>query len=322
MSHIQEPLIKRPEQLFPIAPNLTGITGDNPQFMHDPETGLYRRTDDEAHNFAARLNRTPDGSFTLRWWQQWSQDAWKVRHGTPEASVRFVTKLIEEYDELGAEIKRAVKNGSVDPALREKIISETGDNIWCQGAAASNVGISAEDAYRQYLRDLSAGMRIMVDGKPTLPDWHGTAMAQVCTGRLLTDHDVDRFFDAGYVPQPGTHMHLDPEDFEPQSAHDVSHDWALYSILPHVAMNLSLYYYGVNEDLTPREEPVPYSPEENHANMQRVIAESMVRTLYAARVLTGATMGEIVRKNYEKLTGRVVLNLLDKTDGARPEHLK
>lgn len=322
MSHLQEPLIPRPEYIFPVAPNITGVTGDNPQFEHHPESGLYVRADEEARNFGERLKRTPDGSFTLRWWQEWSQDAWKERQGTPEASIRFITKLHEEYDELGQEIYRAVEMGSVNAELRDKIISESGDGLWLQAAAASNVGVSVEEAYRQYLRDLGHGMRILVDGEPILPDWHGTAMAQVCTGRLLTDHDVDRFLAAGYIPQPSTHMYLDPDDFEPQSPHDILHDWMLYRILPFSIANLSLFYYGVNDDLTPREEPVPYDPATNRVHMERLVSESMIRTLHAARVLTGATMGEIVRKNYEKLTGRVLLNLLDKTDGERPKQLQ
>lgn len=319
--HGQEPLIRRPEHIFPVAP-ATGVMDDNPQFTYDPASGLYMRTDEVSKNFGERLNCTADGSITLRLWQEWSQDAWKVRHGTPEASVRFATKLEEEYDELGTEIRRAVENGSVDFELRESIVSEAGDNLWCQSAAASNVGVSLEEAYRSHLSDIAEGTRILIDGKPTVPNWHGTIMAQVCTGRLLTDHDVDTFLTSGYVPQPSTHMHLDPEDFEPQSPSDVLHDWDLYRVLPYAVANLSLYYYGVNEDLARREEPAPHDSAENNAAMQTVIAQAMIRTLYTARVLTGATMGEIVRKNYQKLTGRVVLNLLDKTDGDRPEYLR
>lgn len=319
---MQEPLVERPEYIAPIVPNLTGTIGENPQFAYDPESGLYVRTDEGTRDFGERLQCTPDGSFTLRWWQEWSQDAWKVRHGSPEASQRFTAKLHEEYEELGIEIYRAVKKGSVSAALRDKIISESGDTLWCLSAAASNAGVVEEESYRQYLLDLGHGMRILVDGVPTLPGWHGAAMAQACTGRLLTDYDVDRFLEAGYIPQPSTHMNVEPDDFDPQSPHDILHDWIHYRILPHAIENLSFYYYGINEDLTPREEPVPYDSETNKVNMQRVVAESMIRTLHAARVLTGAKMGEIVRKNYQKLTGRVAFNLLDKTDGDRPDHLK
>jgi len=319
---MQEPLIRRPEHLYPVAPNISGIVGENQQFAYDPERALYMRTDDHTVRMHEYLTQCPDGSITLSRWQQWSQDAWKVRHGTPEASLRFVDKLHEEYEELGEEIHAAVREGSVDTTRRQKIISESGDMLWCLTAVASNVDTSLEESYREYLRDCSNGTHIMVDGALVAPSWRETAMAQVVTGRLLTDKDVDRFLASGYVPQPSPDMNLDPEDFEPQSPRDIMRDWVLYRILPYGLENLSHYYYRVNEDASRREEAVPYGATENASITRRLVAETMIRTLHAAKVLTGATTGEIMRENYHKITGRVVANLVDKTDGERPQELQ
>ena len=322
MNAMQESLDRRPEHLYPVAPNISGMVGENQQFAYDPDKALYMRTDDHTVRMGEWLAQCPDGSITLRRWQQWSQDAWKVRHGTPEASLRFVAKLYEEYDELGQEIHEVIRDGSVSAAQRQKIVSESGDILWCLSAVASNVDISIEESYREYLRDCSNGTRILVDGAFVAPSWRETAMAQVVTGRLLTDKDVDRFLAADYVPQPSPDMNLDPEDFEPQFPRDIMQDWILYRVLPYGLENLSHYYYQVNEDGTQREEAVPYTALDNAANTRRLIAETMIRTLHAAKVLTGATTGEIMRENYHKITGRVMANLVDKTDGERPSELR
>lgn len=313
--------IRRPEHIHPVVDNITAVTGDNPQFAYNPEKALYVRTDDHTERMGEWLEQRPNGSITLSRWQQWGQDAWKVRHGTPEASQRFVTKLYEEYHELGLEIYRAVKKDSADNRLRKKIIAESGDILWCIGAAASNIDISIEESYREYLSQCSNGTKIRLDGRYVSPYWRETAMSQVVIGRLLTDHDVDRFLASGYVPQPSPDMNLEPEDFFSPTSEEILHDWAIYEVLPSVLATLSFQYYGVYEDLAPREEPTYIDAAKNAADARRIVAESFIRTLYVAKMLVGATTGEILRENYRKLNGRAAMNLLDKQDGERPDHL-
>ena len=169
---------------------------------------------------------------------------------------------------------------------------------------------------------------MLENGKLRYPTWRKRAI-RVATKNLgpVVVQDVDRVFKKAYVPQPSTIMLLEDEAMEKEiSPEDSYRDWLVKSVYAFGMRDLMHRQYGTHEVFLGDEAFYdPPDAEEYTALGKRIAdlgAHIFFETVYKTRQATGATLGQIIQKNYLKLTGRVEANLVDHADGARPEELQ
>lgn len=312
-----------PEQPPPINPvdrNVLYDIGVNVAATDD--NGMHSRRDvDQAFLAATELLLLENPAVVgLSHWQLWGQGSWKKPHGSYEAAERFGGKLREEYDELFANLPTS--STPINPEDKRKICDEAGDVAWCVIGLVSNGSGNIEDGVKQYLFDAIHGIRYIDEtiNKKTLPPWKiraSTISTTTDIEGLITIGDIDTLVaDDGFVAEPSNQMNL---FYIPGDEYDEDPDIREYALLMLGDIinlqNLVIQQYGYGEQDN-WIGPTTYMLLRNAINVQAA------KILFQLALITykscGGSLAEAVALNSAKLQTRVVLNLVDKTDGVRP----
>lgn len=236
------------------------------------------------------------GYMTLDTYQDWVELDWKVPHGSYDAVERFGAKLWEEgWDEAVEEIHAACdayQNGESVPN-REHLVEELGDVYWVVTALASNAGVSINDAVKKYLhREDVISLRSYDKLQMVTVDYIVTGPSPFVPG-------VQPF-----------EKYNDYADFDEYSAASKMQDIVAGF---HLAAQKQ-YGYGTDHFVSTYFEMC-------RRDMEEDVGQSIVTLAYIARRWAGATLAEMAQTNMRKLSSRVAANLIDKSDGKRPEKL-
>lgn len=298
--------------------------GINPDVIQDSR-GLFRRTQTDIAAVGAVILSSP-GQLDIEDYQLWAQDSWKEEHGSVEAAHRFSVKLCEEHEEFGIALIKYLRQPS--DALRDDLISEAGDVLWCTTSVLSNANQSLKSSLQNYLHSLVRGTIVYEGETLRYPRWR-TYANQLAIKNLepLMTSDINALFDIGYVPQESTVMMLDDEGMERENSLEELYSlWGLRAVYAFSLRNLAHRQFGVHEVFGDDEQFRDNRSVEEFGSIGTLLSEVgsfiVMDTLYTTRQATGATFGQIVQKNYKKLSQRVAADLVDHTDGTRPDDLK
>ncbi len=305
-------------------PYLYGMSDNPTVFKRDD--GLYSRQEiDDA--FLAKIDQTmtitPE-SLTMQDWLLWLQHAWKAEHGTAEAAKRFGAKLVEEYDELS----KALRTHLFSPTelTREEAISEAGDVLWCLGAAVTNAGVSFETILQTRLLKTAMGTLVIDEPQSRYPVWREKAL-EVATSTLtpMNIGDMDELFDVGYEPHASTAMNIETDFNDPEEKYEALDQWQLDQLLSVIFKNnLEQQFGGEPGDEEHLEQlyGVGMSDATRYKEAIEEIAPYIIlRTMYTIRVMTSATLSEVIAKNYKKISARIDAGRIDHADGERSDDL-
>jgi len=312
-----------PRALNPIDRTIAYGPGFN--YVAGNEQGLYARQDldpDFLPTTEARLIRSP-GEVGLYDWQLWGQDSWKELHGTFQAADRFRKKLQEEYGELVAEIVG-------DEQSRDKILSEVGDVGWCALALASNGSANIDHGVKNYLYEAVMGIRwIDHQGQYQDPVWRPRA-AELCTtnNRQLTAADIDGLVAEGFVAEASNAMNIfdiPDEDFDEDPRADHYVRAMIGDII--VLASLAEQQYGFGDrEIASCGEPHGWVGQMSYQALSKEVQVLSAKILFqlalVARKSCGGSLTEAIQINTAKIKSRVEENLIDKTDGERPDELQ
>jgi NTP pyrophosphatase (non-canonical NTP hydrolase) len=295
--------------------------GDNPTVTQRSD-GMHSREeiDDEfLARFDEQMNTDPD-SVSLADWRLWLQHAWKAEHGTAEAAFRFGGKLTEEHDELTEALEAFIKDPS--DANRSAVISEGGDVLWSLCAAVTNAGVSLQTSVQTRLLETALGTTIHEyqyrAGRSVAvePVWKSNMLEiGTATIRPVTMGDLDALFSTGYQPENSTAMDLDNEYIEPEYPEAVYRDWQRDSAYSVVLRHQFEHQYDADDEF------YTISPQRHQQAIAEMAPYLFLRTIYTVRAITGATLAEVVAKNYGKISARIDQGRVDHSDGERSPDL-
>ena len=288
--------------------------GSENRTLNQLDDGLFSRKEIDGP-FLARVNQlsaADPARLTLEELQLWGQHAWKVEHGTVEATLRFGEKLVEESNEFGESLLAFINNPSEEN--RHAAISEAGDVLWSLSAGISNSGVSIEYAIQNRLVFTAKGTLVRTDEGMRYPAWRDKAI-EIGMSSLhpVTVGAIDELFEAGYVPEVSTAMNLEPDFHDPERVEEVYTQWKIDTAFAYVLENEMSQHMQGNIVL-------------DYNTMRHTIGEQaaylFLRTIYTLRAITNATFADIWPVNYAKVTGRVASGLIDHSDGERPSELQ
>lgn len=323
----------RQSRLRPITPIEAYISfGTGFNEVTQDEKGLYERRDIPVSSIADtefQLIKYP-AQVGVSEWQIWGQGSWKAIHGSYKAVTRFAGKLDEEYRELFDSIKALYGSSELRRDQAQKgVLSELGDMAWVTLAITSNAGTDIDHRLKTYLYECHMGTQyISADGSAFDPPWLKTQVAMATNNQSqLTLGDLDRLIAEGFIPKPSAAMNIfclesdydddDEKDIITFSNHMLAEVMALANI------SHQQFGWGGRELPDGRIENWVNSPSFRTLGNEvgRLAAKTLLQLAYIAHESCNSTLAEVAQLNHRKLTGRVALGLLDKSDGERPEEL-
>jgi NTP pyrophosphatase (non-canonical NTP hydrolase) len=252
-------------------------------------------------------------------YQYWAETSWKTEQGTKSSARRFIDKLREETLEFQQAIEDYRQNflETDEEKLKEEVILEAGDIIWCLTALSCNARADIDAGARTVLFKYVRGTRHIVGETVEEPSWRNYAGTLATKYGQLTLGEIDGLIDEGFEPSPSPVMNvINPERDE----YSLDEHLLMGSIL---AASLALMHekqYGYAEENS--EESSSFVMQQKFDELGIEVAELasqlLVETLYIVKkVLPDVTLAEIVSKNVTKLSKRVETQTIDKQDGTR-----
>lgn len=299
---------KGPEGYRPFKPESylfsEGLFGDRVTVV--AKDGLY---------YICRVEKETPG-LTISSYQEWVEGGWKQKHGTFEAAERFGGKLNEEAREAFDAFELLPKKQTVEDSTKEAddLKSELGDVLWCATALASNstadIDAGIKDIAYKYMR----GVVIRTDGLYALPVWRD-GVKEICTYPFnLTPEMIDHLIDSGFEPLGSMSRNLHDDDDEDYS---ISEHMIIIMGEAGALNNRAQWQYNYNDDNYTS--PVTY--DEHAIFIREVCADLYLQVAYIAKQVLGVGLGDIMRKNMEKIDARISANRIDKSDGVRTADL-
>ena len=280
------------------------------------DRGLFSRTDLDYPALAKRFTADP-AHFGLTDWQLLNQASWKAEHGTRKSGRRFTHKLLEEIDEFSD----VLESYTGSPSARHALTSETGDVLWCAEAICSNSGVRLETAIqRKLLSEALGNVLLKSDHTPVSPGWKKAA-GKIALRNIKqnTIGHIETLFNKGYIPTDATGFLLPEDEFDDPIETLPNRD--SLRLTAAIIQNMVQIQFEDTDD-----EYILFQTQGSFAyrgeRIAAVTANLFMNVLYAAKRVGGIGFSEIALENYQKTTGRVMANLVDKTDGERPSELR
>jgi len=275
----------------------------DPHLVGEDANGLYYRS-----RIAPQLSQEVDdclagtadfSDLSLDADQSWNEGAWKEPHASLAAFLRFSRKFREEVVELVDAF--AEYNGTGDA---RHFIEEVGDVKWVVTALASNSGIVVSDAIKSRLFEYVAGTRQFDEGHHlSYPQWHTFAGSLAVKQGPLVVGDIDNLIHHGFVPQPSPIMNIEAD--ERLSPTGIFRDLLFYR------------YVLLAAEERYKEDGFHVAPVyPNQSEPGRPTAD-MYLQLAAMANFVGSSFAEAIGGNSRKMTERIAINAIDKTDPNR-----
>jgi hypothetical protein len=267
---------------------------------YQDETGFY--------NIAIKQALDDDIS-TIAGYQNFTEKNWKKPHGEYESSVRFGDKLDEEVGELHEAFYSEAESREKD------ILSEMGDVAFCAIALASNSASDLNNCLMKRLYRYTVGVADISHGEPKSPSWHERSALLSTKFAPITISDIDGLIDQNFEPLASTAMNIDPDDGREYS--DSDHlNLIRMKALSAVSLADQQYRYGEEDVSSHLKHFDTYSDD-----IGELAADIILEIAYLAKNALGRNLHSVLRKNVEKIGGRVTANRIDKTDGSRDQNL-
>lgn len=224
-------------------------------------------------------------------WQWWGTLDWKQPHTSVAAVRRFSAKILEEGQSEVLQEYTSLEPGENAP-FAAKLVDELGDVTFVSNAILSNAQQSLMTAVRHRLRDQYVPFR------PPRP---------------ITVGDIDELMAEGFQPRVLLGDYPDGFD-EEQSDYDELDPTINWHLL--AGFLSSRAQVGIDEH--PDGHISLYHIFPDNARTLRVLgADAVLFAAYTARRWGGGSLEAVIRNNVAKVTGRVALNQIDKTDDPR-----
>lgn len=286
---------------------------------------------------------------TLNDYQNFVNKDWKRQHGTYESAKRFCDGLDGEYKELVWEyVKNYVPreldfdmfskasfvgisqfvNSSFEAFDREfsedekrEIISESGDVMFYSVATMSNSSADLDIGMKSVLGRHLDGVRIFSEEQTTSPLYRGAQLDIAHSTLPISIQQIDELIDKGFEPLllfANQSMNIDPDD-GPEFGLASHFQFLLEKT--NVLQKLAHYQYQHWPEGEPME-PEHIKPYDSFiGDISEISADILLELGYVIKHTTGHSLQDIVEKNIEKITGRVIANRIDKSDGERTPDL-
>lgn len=273
----------------------------------DQRNGLYYRHD-VTIDIQEATQRLLNGTGLIQDYQYWAEQAWKKEHGTYGAVERFGDKLYEEHEELSVEL-RPLQQGKTVSA--ERLVSESGDVLWCTSALASCAAADLDAAFKLLLfRYIRGVQHCTPTGEFVQPVWRDTAAALATKYEQLTTADIDALLAAGFEPLYSPVMNIDDADGDEYEPLDhLTNSFALSATL----RNETEAQYGWDGDAL----VLPQAFRQRSHNIGELVAGIFLEIAWIAKRVASTTLGDVLGANVTKVNSRVETQTVDKTDGHR-----
>lgn len=281
------------------------------------DRGFFSRHDIDYIDLAERFTANPK-AFGLTDWQLLNQASWKAEHGTLAAARRFNDKHFEEIDEFSDAL--SVYDGS--NRAKRAVASEAGDVLWCLLALCSNSGARLETAIQRKVLAESLGNVLLDDNRrPITPTWKKVA-GKVALRNITqnTLGDLEKLFKKGYIPTDTTGFLLPEDEFN--DPYETIPTREFLRLTAGILENMVQIQFEDEAETGLHLYQTPSSFAYRGEQIAAVAAGMFMSVAYAAKYVADARLSDIARVNYAKTTARVIANLVDKTDGARPKELQ
>lgn len=170
---------------------------------------------------------------------------------------------------------------------------------------------------RHHLMTTALGTIRYESGDVVYPPWRDQMIAIASATRDITIGDIDAVFAQRFLINHNPRMNDFELVGEPGADIEVFGDFATDQLLAHViAINF-------NEQYAPDDEKgsVYINRVYHQEFVQEYAPYLMLRVLSTMWAMTGTSFGEILEKNYKKITGRIAAGKIDHADGERSPDL-
>ena len=271
------------------------------------EHGLYYRADVDVAEYQERL--LGDDAATIEDYQYWVDDAWKEKHGTPDAALRFGDKIIEEHKEFREAIEThrdQATNNSI-----EHTVEEAGDLLWCATALASACTANIDNALKESLFAYCHGVSHIYGQTIYAPSWQPTAGRLAVMRNPITIHDIDTLIDDGFEPLPSPAMFVDEGEDDGSTNDHLLQVFFLTEAIRQQSANI----YALDD--TQPEMLLPGTLQARGQVVGTLTGHLFLEVSFLLQRTTGSSLTDIIRSNVAKISERVTKGTVDKSDGPR-----
>jgi hypothetical protein len=289
---------------------LGNCEGLPPPKLHD---GLYYRSDLPVNiePLESRLVDMNAGS-KVQDYQIWTETAWTVEHGTIGAVERFNGKLLEELIELNEAIVDYTNDPSHADELKNAVVSEAGDVLWCATALACLANADIDSGIKNRLFRYIMGVQHFEKGNPVKPSWRDTASTLAVKYGQLEVKEIDSLIIQGFEPLPSPVMNVFDVDHDDENIEDHMNT-LLFKC--HQFMNGAERQFGGPKD--EQSAVLPSAFEEQARQASEVVAEIYLELGYITAKVVGVSLSEIIQLNVHKISSRIESNTVVKEKSTR-----
>lgn len=324
--------INGPDQYRPIPPKddrvVGGVLNDKGVQLHE---GLFYYERPQTIESAVELTEAlterilaAPADASMQAYQYWSEAGWKTEHGTYSSADRFGEKAFEEHEELRVAMLGLSRCRPDEVELfRQQVLHELGDVAWCVNALSSNSSAALDSSMKNMLYSYVMGINHVVNGEDSKPRWRDYGAQLATKYELLTIGDIEELITAGFEPTESTAMNVYPDgNYDERDAEE--HLTSLLMCLMNMrSLSEQQYGYGGEMDFGPVRIMIERS---EYEDMSKIIGELAARAMLHVAFLSDRVLGQPlsapIGHNVSVISQRISLNLIDKSDGPRPDALR
>lgn len=303
----------RPGRIVPSAETVYTAGEPTPVVLHG---GLYYPADfdpETEKELAEKLCADPAAA-TIDEYSLWVLHGWKRPHGTYAAAERLRGKATEEHRELDGAYDdlREASAPKLIEAAKAHLIEEAGDQMWCAAAVSANAAGQLGDAIKSLISEYRQGLLYYDNGQLYVPEWKRMSGDLVLPELPLTFGDLDKLAQAGFEPQYATVMNVFDAGEDPHGG-VLDHILDLMSTTA-LMTGMHLQQYG---DQAAAEYVTQEGFNDYGRRVARLAAKTVLEVAYIAHQATGERISQVMAANVAKVSGRIALGRVDKSDGPR-----